>query len=129
MTRRSEPWGGDVGAATGFFIGLLGAGVLAGAVVLVWADASAQHTRAAVAADLAALAGADTARGIGEAGDPCAAAARAADGTGAELVSCTVLGGDGASIQVTVSARRTGGAASWIGLGRPRATSWAGPPP
>lgn len=120
---------GETGAATALFLGLLAAGVAAGASVLVWADASAQRSKASVSADLASLAGADAARGIGTVEDPCGAAARAAAGSGSEVISCSVLGGSGATIEVTVRAEASHGAASWIGLGRPSATSWAGPPP
>ncbi|MGO3153144.1 MAG: helicase [Galactobacter sp.] len=120
---------GAEGAATAIVVGICGAAVLLGGGVVVFATAAAEHARADAAADLAALAGSDVARGIGSPGDPCAAAAKAADGSGATLTSCSVLSGDGASIEVSVRAVPQGTAAHWLPLPRATATSWAGPPP
>ena len=52
------------------------------------AGAYAAHRRAATAADLSALAAADTLRGLSE-GEPCANAARIAQENGANLAACT----------------------------------------
>jgi secretion/DNA translocation related TadE-like protein len=120
---------GAVGAATVVAVGIGAAAVLLGGGVIVFASSAAEHSRATSAADLAALAGSDVARGIGTAGDPCAAARRAATGSGATLTSCTLLGGDGASIEVAVQAVPQGAAARWLPLPRATATSWAGAPP
>jgi secretion/DNA translocation related TadE-like protein len=120
---------GATGAATVLVVGIAAAAVLLGAGVVVMAGASAEATRASNAADLAALAGSDVARGIGSPGDPCAAAAKAARGSGATMTSCTVLGGDGATIEVSVRATAQGSAVGWLPLPRATATSWAGPPP
>lgn len=120
---------GANGAATAIVAGICAAAVLLGGGVVVFASAAAEDSRAAAAADLAALAGSDVARGIGSAGDPCAAAAKAASGSGATLTTCTVLRGDGASIEVSVRAVPQGAAARWLPLPRATATSWAGPPP
>jgi secretion/DNA translocation related TadE-like protein len=120
---------GAVGAATVVVVGIGAAAVLLGGGVIVFASSAAEHSRATSAADLAALAGSDVARGIGTAGDPCAAARRAATGSGATLTSCTLLGGDGASIEVAVQAVPQGAAARWLPLPRATATSWAGAPP
>lgn len=109
-------------------IAIVAASVAAGAAVAVFTSAAAETSRATTAADLAALAGADVARGIGTVGDPCTAAERSATGSGADVTGCTVLDGEGASIEVTVTARRQGTAARWLPLPRARATSWAGPP-
>jgi secretion/DNA translocation related TadE-like protein len=77
------------------------AGVLAiCAICAVWitvAEAGLARQRAEVAADLAALAGAQTASS-GE-GSPCAAAAEIAGRNGGRLATCTLIG---ESVNVTV---------------------------
>lgn len=57
--------------------------------------------RAGNAADLSALAGADTARGL-RAGDPCRTAAELARLNGAELTGCEVVGPSSTTVDVTV---------------------------
>ncbi|ABM09938.1 hypothetical protein AAur_3342 [Paenarthrobacter aurescens TC1] len=61
--------------------------------LLLLAQAGVMASRAASAADLAALAGADAARGL-TSGEPCAVAAGVAGKHDAKLTSCAVAGGD-----------------------------------
>ncbi|MBP3042548.1 flp pilus-assembly TadE/G-like family protein [Arthrobacter jiangjiafuii] len=80
---------------------VLGAGlvvlILSGAVLLML-QAGVAANRAATAADLSALAAADTLRGL-RPGDPCTVAAEVAARNGAELAGCTAEPGD-QSVQV-----------------------------
>jgi len=86
------------GSATLFAVAVLGLLVLVGAGLGVVAAMVHAHRVAQSAADLAALAGAETAsRG----GDPCAAALRVAGANGATLDHCEVTGSD-VRLQVTV---------------------------
>lgn len=67
--------------------------IIAGVLILTVltlgaAGAYTAHRRAATAADLSALAAADTLRGLSE-GEPCANAARIAQENGANLAACT----------------------------------------
>ncbi|WP_280116001.1 Rv3654c family TadE-like protein [Paenarthrobacter nitroguajacolicus] len=99
----------------------LGAVVMALLVVVVLlAQAAAMGTRAATAADLAALAGADAARGLTP-GDPCAVAADVAGRHQAKLTSCTVVGGEEVEVATELAHPFQWGVAS----GKAR----AGPPP
>ncbi len=72
--------------------------LIAGAV-LAWVAATRAAMQAASAADLSALAAADTARGL-RPGEPCKVAALLAQSNGAQLASCTVEP-DGQSVRVT----------------------------
>jgi len=94
--------------------------LLAGTVLLVQAQVAG--SRAATAADLAALAGADVARGLA-AGDPCQVALDVVARHGARLVSCTVEGLPGTMVEVRTAITVPG--IPWQAAGRAR----AGPPP
>jgi len=73
---------------------LLGAVVMALLFALLFlAQAGIMASRAASAADLAALAGADAARGL-TSGEPCAVAADVVGHHNVTLASCTVTGGE-----------------------------------
>ena len=92
--------------------------------VLMLAQAGVAAHRAGKAADLAALAAADTARGL-VAGDPCGTAARIARDNGAELVLCRLVEPERVMVDVHAA----------VGLGGPLAplgpatgVSRAGPP-
>ncbi|NUP58716.1 MAG: flp pilus-assembly TadE/G-like family protein [Pseudarthrobacter sp.] len=99
----------------------LGLVVMAGmAVVLLLAQSTVLASRAAAAADLAALAGADALRGI-TTGEPCAVAAEVAARHAAALLSCTE--GSGQTLEV----RTELGERSMLGPATGRAR--AGPPP
>lgn len=98
------------------------------AAVVLLAQAGATASRAATAADLAALAAADASRGLLP-GDPCTVAAETAAAHGATLQSCSRDGPGGTVVEVRTSVR-VGPAAHWFALvpdatGRAR----AGPPP
>lgn len=84
------------------------------------AQAAAMAHLAASAADLAALAGADAARGL-RAGDPCVVASETVARHGASLLACTVSGGE----IVEVHAELLRGTVFGPATGRSR----AGPPP
>ena len=91
------------------------------AALLVLAQATVGAARAGAAADLAALAGADTIRGL-RAGDPCSVAQDVAARNRVELASCAP---DAGSRAVTVEVRaRAGGLLPWA----PSARARAGPP-
>nr|WP_267313542.1 Rv3654c family TadE-like protein [Arthrobacter sp. 260] len=120
--------GGEVGAGTVLTCGfaLLLMSLIAAMVLLAQAGATA--SRAATAADLAALAAADASRGLIP-GDPCTVAAETAAAQGATLQSCSRAGPGGTVVEVRTSAR-VDPAVHWFALipdatGRAR----AGPPP
>ncbi|WP_336885419.1 Rv3654c family TadE-like protein [Arthrobacter sp. FW306-2-2C-D06B] len=90
------------------------------AAAFMLAQAVAMGHRAASAADLAALAGADAARGL-TTGDPCVVASETAARQGASLSACTV--GEGGIVEIRTELDR--GAVFGTATGRSR----AGPPP
>jgi len=94
--------------------------LLAGIVLLVQAQVAG--SRAATAADLAALAGADAARGLAS-GDPCQVAAGVVARHGATLAACAVEDVLGTIVEVRTTIAIPG--MSWQAHGRAR----AGPPP
>lgn len=96
--------------------------VLLGVVLLLGSVVSARH-RAAVSADLAALAAADVVLGRAG-GDPCRRAAEVARAQASRLERCAVGADD--SVTVTVSARPRGAGAA---LGTATARARAGPGP
>ena len=98
-------------------------GVLLVAVLLLAQAGIATH-RAGKAADLAALAAADTARGL-VAGDPCAVAERVARANGAELVRCALVEPERVVVDVRTVVRLDGPLAQW---GSASGVSRAGPP-
>lgn len=109
------------GAGTVVAAGLAVVLLLLLAAVLGLAQAGAAASKAATAADLAALAAADAARGLAT-GDPCQVASELAARHGAALTSCRVLGPWADTVQVEVSVRT---ALPWPARGLAR----AGPPP
>ncbi|WP_115787805.1 Rv3654c family TadE-like protein [Arthrobacter silvisoli] len=99
-------------------LGLLVISLMIAAVLLAQAGVHAQ--RAAAAADMAALAAADAARGL-KPGDPCTVAAETARQNNASLTSCLLAGGG----IVEVRTRLMQGSF----LGSATGHSRAGPPP
>ncbi|WP_153144007.1 Rv3654c family TadE-like protein [Nesterenkonia halophila] len=121
---RTTVAGGDRGSGTVLVLaGALVLLMLLATVVLLGAAATG-GARAARAADLAALAGADVARGLAP-GDPCTVAEQVARRNGAELTACRVIGADGTEVLVVV--RRAVGGAAGETL-EATGTSRAGPP-
>lgn len=110
----------DRGAGTvlALALGAVVMALLAGLLLLVQASVTA--SRAATAADLAALAAADAERGLAS-GEPCAVAGDVAGRHEARLTSCKVLGGDEVEVTTELAYPFAWGAAT----GRAR----AGPPP
>lgn len=96
--RKAGAGGGERGSGT---VLVLGSGllllILFGAVLLLLQSAVAA-ARSATAADLSALAAADTVRGL-RSGDPCAVAEEVAGRNGAALTGCAVNATD-QSVQV-----------------------------
>ncbi|MBT2585470.1 Rv3654c family TadE-like protein [Arthrobacter sp. ISL-95] len=88
--------------------------------LLLLAQAGVTASRAASAADLAALAAADAARGL-TSGEPCAVAADVASKHNAKITFCTVAGGDVVEVGTELAHPFQWGVAA----GRAR----AGPPP
>lgn len=88
--------------------------------LMLLAQAGIMASRAAAASDLAALAGADAARGL-TSGDPCGVAAEVAAHHEARLVSCEVIRDEVVEVSTELSGQFLYGTAT----GRSR----AGPPP
>ncbi|MEG2577592.1 MULTISPECIES: Rv3654c family TadE-like protein [Actinomycetes] len=118
---RSEQGSGTVMATALVVVALLIAGA-----VLAWVAATRAAMQAASAADLSALAAADTARGL-RPGDPCTVAALLAESNGALLAACTVEP-DGQSVRVTTNVP-VGFRAMGIELYLAEAQARAGAPP
>lgn len=118
MSEASRPWRTPAERGSGSVLALVTVAVIAAvtaAAVLV-CGAWAARERAAVAADAAALAGAEVA--VGRAvGEPCAQAEVVARSNGAALVECTVTG-------VVVRVGAVVPYAAW----QARASARAGPP-
>lgn len=108
------------GAGTVLALGLGMLVVVATVLVLLLAQSGAMAFRAAAAADLAALAAADAARGITP-GEPCAVAADVARRNGARVLSCSEGTGSTVQVRTELEVRTPVGGAT--GLAR------AGPPP
>ena len=123
---------GEAGAATALGLGLLAAAVACIVAALLFSSAGLEQSRASSAAELAALAASDAARGIGAGGDPCAVAGEVAARNGARVLACrstSALSADqGASAVVSVASERPPG---WGVFPLPLATSQAaaGAPP
>ncbi|MEJ5867503.1 Rv3654c family TadE-like protein [Pseudokineococcus sp. 5B2Z-1] len=113
---------GDRGAGSVLVLGLLLVGVVLCTAAAALGQAVVARHRAAAAADLAALAGADVSLGRAvPAGGPCDAAARVAARGGARLVGCTT---GGLEVVVVVAVDVPGALG---GLGPARASARAGP--
>lgn len=78
----------EEGSGTVLTLGIIAAVLILTVLALGVAGAHAANRRAATAADLAALAAADTLRGFNT-GEPCEVAAHIARENGAQLVACT----------------------------------------
>ncbi|NLS11007.1 hypothetical protein HGQ17_13580 [Nesterenkonia sp. MY13] len=94
----------DRGSGTVVAVGIIAVLILLLALVAVLGAVAVATTHATRAADLAALAGADTARGLNT-GDPCTVAGQVAARNGVELESCSVGGEYPTEVRVTVSKR------------------------
>lgn len=124
--REEEPLAGsprecESGSGTVLAAGLALAVILLLAGMLGLGQASTAAARAATAADLAALAAADAARGI-SAGDPCSIAADIAQRHGAQISKCQVQGQNLDTVQVELTVLS---GLPWKAFGKAR----AGPPP
>lgn len=87
------------GSGTVMITALVVIALLLTGALLAWVAATHAAMNAASAADLAALAGADTARGL-RPGDPCAVAGELAAANNAQLESC-VVEADGQTVMVS----------------------------
>ncbi|WP_411374300.1 Rv3654c family TadE-like protein [Arthrobacter sp. MPF02] len=111
---------GERGSGTVLAAGLALVVMTAMVMMLLLAQAAVQSSRAATAADLAALAAADALRGI-TTGQPCAVAAEVASRHAAQLLEC--MEGQGQTVEVRTELNE--GSV----LGRATGRARAGPPP
>lgn len=116
---KSERGSGTVSA-----IGVIAALLVLGIACAGLAGLIAANHRAATAADLAALAAADAARGL-TTGEPCALAQIVAEHNGADLVACAQPAGRPGTVDVRTSVPFTG---PFAFLGPAEGISRAGPP-
>lgn len=93
----------DDGASTAMMLTVFAALMLLLAAALTLVQVHVAASRAAVAADLAALAAADAARGL-MMGEPCALAAQTVDAHGAAMTDCQIADPGVAHIQVQIQA-------------------------
>ncbi|ALU40789.1 hypothetical protein AS188_14720 [Kocuria flava] len=114
----------DRGSGTVHVLGLTAVLAVLLLAVLLLAQAGAAAHRAGRAADLAALAAADTARGLAP-GDPCGTAQRVARQNGAELVLCRLVEPERVVVDVRTTVALRGPAAA---LGPATGLARAGPP-
>ncbi|WP_152978081.1 MULTISPECIES: Rv3654c family TadE-like protein [Micrococcales] len=116
--------GPDRGSGSVLAVALLGAIMVMVVFVIAAGQAAWAHHRARTAADLAALAAADAARGL-TSGEPCAVARRVAEANGARLVGCCPPSDRGEVRDVRVEAD----VPAWLGrLGPVTGLARAGPP-
>lgn len=119
----------ESGAGTGLMVGLVAVGLLLIGMVLSIVTAAGAQAKAATAADLAALAAADVARGL-KSGEPCQVAELIAVDHGADVTSCQQEAGQRGTVSVTTRVP-THFLLEWLqafdlaGVGKAR----AGPPP
>lgn len=113
------------GSATVLVAALGLAAILMISALALLSQAAFSFQRAATAADLAALAAADAARGL-SAGEPCQVAAEVATRQRATLVSCAVLGPMLDTVQVSTSVQLPVPLSSFFE--RTTAQARAGPP-
>jgi len=116
----------ETGNGTVLALLLIAVGLLASGAILVFVAATQAATRAGTAADLAALAAADTARGLRE-GDPCAVAQGLAERNGASVRSC-VVENPGSTVRITVAVPARFSFAQ-LAIYEASASARAGPPP
>lgn len=118
-------WVNNHGSGSVLGLLLVAVALLAAGCVLLFLAAGQATTRAGTAADLAALAAADTARGL-RAGSPCDVAQALTETNGAMLTECRVEGaGDTVRLSVAVE---VGFSFAGLRLYRATATARAGPP-
>lgn len=117
---REVPDHPERGSGTVLAAGLALVLVMAMALMLLLAQSAVMASRAAAAADLAALAAADALRGL-TSGEPCGVAAGVAARHGTTLLSCREGAGQTVEVRTELVARTIFGAAT----GQAR----AGPPP
>ena len=116
---RTDP--GDAGSASVLSVSVVVVVAVLAAAALAGAQALAERSRVAGAADASALAAADAAAGlVAGSGTPCSLAASLARANTVELSSCDV---DGLVVTVVVT-----GSAPLLGVAV-RASATAGPPP
>lgn len=118
------------GSGTVAALGIITALILMLALVHVLSVAAVAKGQAARAADLAALAAADTARGLNS-GDPCTVAEQVTLRNGAVLDDCEVGGAHPTEVRVSVSRDVDAAAlAAWVPIPQLQATApaRAGPP-
>ncbi|MGY2745121.1 Rv3654c family TadE-like protein [Pseudarthrobacter sp. O4] len=108
------------GSGTVLALGLGMVLITAIVLILFLAQSAVMASRAAAAADLAALAAADAVRGI-TAGEPCTVASEVARRNNARVLSCSEGTGETVQVRTELNAGTVFGAAT--GLAR------AGPPP
>lgn len=102
-SRRAVPAaGGERGSGTVAALGVIAALLLLAALIHLLSASAVAAAQSARGADLAALAGADAARGLA-AEDPCSLAEEVAEANGVTLTSCTVGGEFGTEVTVEVS--------------------------
>ncbi|UXM90965.1 Rv3654c family TadE-like protein [Paenarthrobacter sp. JL.01a] len=120
MIRRSVSFGSERGSGSvlALALGAVVTALLLG--VLLLAQAGVMGSRAASAADLAALAAADAARGL-TTGEPCAVASEVVGHHNATLSSCLVTGGEVVEVVTEVAYPLSWGVAT--------GHAKAGPPP
>lgn len=118
-------WRAEPGNGTVLGLLLVAVSLLAAGCILLLLAASHAAIRAGSAADLAALAAADAARGL-RAGDPCTVAAELSTANGARLRDCRVEGsGDTVRLRVSVE---VGFGFAGLRLHEASASARAGPP-
>lgn len=122
VSERAKPERAERGTAAVLVVALVGLLLLVGLAAAFVTATVAAHRRAQAAADLAALAGAGVASGVGA--DSCRAAADVAALNHARLTACTRDGAD-LVVEVAVDGPRMGGH-GWVLRGRARAGP--GPP-
>lgn len=101
--RNSEGCAEERGSGTVLALGLIMVLLLLLATVHILSMVAASSAQAARGADLAALAGADAARGLST-GSPCTVATEVAARNAVELTSCTAVGKHGTEVLVRTAA-------------------------
>ncbi|MGQ3383956.1 Rv3654c family TadE-like protein [Glutamicibacter sp. TV12E] len=126
MNQRISHLASERGSGTVVTTALVIMALLLAGVLLAWVAAVHAAMDAAAAADLAALAGADTARGLRQ-GDPCGVARSLAQANNAMLESC-IVEADGQTVAVSAKVPVSFHALG-IELYAARAKARAGAPP
>lgn len=123
--RNPVRWVGDEGSSTPAVLGVVLVCLVLLTTVAALGHVALMNHRAAKAADLSALAGADAARGL-RPGDPCTVAGEVARSNGARLLHCALAPDhvDVVDVRVVVDLNPI-----LAGLGPAEGRSRAGPPP